>query len=189
LKSTALILLTTAAFATAVSGCSTKDPGQATAGFSATDAAAPGASGSDIDLSKFANDPCQLLTIDQLNTRDEFKAPEVYDGPLGPTCIWDTKDIKRPSYKVALSMRRTMEVLKDKSKDDKTLRETTVAGRPAFVHDPGDGKGTCATTVSTSDKDAVVVSMGSEFSGNPEYQIACDISEKLAGLVVDKLKG
>jgi hypothetical protein len=188
LKSTALILLTTAAFATSVSGCSTKDPGQARAELSATDAAAPGASGSDIDLSKFAKDPCQLLTIDQLNAPDKIET-EVYDGPLGPTCIWSTKDLKRPGYKVALSTKRPLEVLKEKSKDDKTFRETTVAGRPAFVHDFGDGKGTCATTVSTSDKDAVVVSMGSEFRGNPEYEIACDISEKLAGLVVEKLKG
>lgn len=180
MKHQALILLTAAALATA---CSTKDPGQATAGFSTTDAAAT----TDIDLSRFAADPCQLLTIEQLNTPDDLKA-EVYDGPLGPTCLWGTEDLKRPGYKVALSTSRTLAVLKEKSKDDKTFRETTVAGRPAFVHDFGDGRGTCATTVGTSDKDAVVVSIGSEFSGNPEYLIACDISEKLAGLVVEKMK-
>lgn len=177
----ALILLTTAAIA--VSGCSTEIP---VATPPAIETTSPHVAG--IDLSKFAADPCQLLTIAQLNAQDEFNAPEPYEGPLGPTCIWETKDSKRPNYKVALTTKgRTLESLKEKAKDHKTFRETTVAGRPAFTSDFSDGKGTCTTTVSTSKQDAVVVSMGSEFSGNPEYLIACDISEKVAAIVIEKL--
>lgn len=179
----ALILLTTAAIA--VSGCSPELPA---ASPPAVETTSPHVAS--LDLGKFAADPCQLLTIDQLNTKDDFNAPKPYEGPLGPTCIWETKDSKRPNYKVALTTKgKTLASLKEKAKSHKTFRETTVAGRPAFTSDFGDGKGTCTTTVGTSSQDAVVVSMGSEFPSNPEYPIACDISERVAAIVIEKLKG
>lgn len=167
MKTTALILLTTAAFATVVSGCSS----------------------SDLDLSKFADDPCRLLSTDELNTQDDFKDPELNETPTGPSCIWDPKDSKRPAYVVTLSTKKSLDSLKEKAKSLRTFRETTVAGLPAFISASTDGKGTCDTTFRASSEEAVEVRITSYFTGNPEYKIACDISEKIAGLVVEKLKG
>jgi len=166
-NSKALILLT-AAFATAISGCS---------------------AASDLDLSKFADDPCRLLSTAELNTQDDFKEPKLNETPTGPSCIWDPKDSKRPAYVVTLSTKESLESLKEKAKSGRTFRETTVAGLPAFVSNTGDGKGTCDTTFRASSEEAVEVRITSHFTGNPEYKIACDISEKVAGLVVAKLKG
>lgn len=165
MKLNALILLTTAAV---VSGCSTT---------------------SDLDLSKFADDPCRLFTSAELNSQDEFKAPELNDTSQGPSCVWDPKDSKRPAYVVTMSTKKTFEALKEKARKGKTFRETTVGGHPAFISDSANGKGTCDATVATSGGDAVEVRITSYFTGNPEYPIACDISEKLAGRVVEKLKG
>jgi hypothetical protein len=162
-KLKALILLTTAAV---VSGCSS----------------------SDLDLSKFVDDPCRLFTSNELNSQDEFNDPELNDTSQGPSCVWDPKDSKRPAYVVTMSTRKTFEALKEQARKGKTFRETTVAGHPAFISDSANGKGTCDATISASGGDAVEVRITSHFPGNPEYPITCDLSEKLAGRVVEKLK-
>lgn len=164
MKLNALILLTTAAV---VSGCSTS---------------------SDLDLSKFVDDPCRLFTSNELNSEDEFHNPKLKDTSQGPSCLWDPKAMKRPAYIVTLSTRKTFEALKEKARKGKTFRETTVAGYPAFVSDSADGQGTCDTTISASGGDAVEVRITTNFRAEPEYPIACDLSEKLAGRVVEKLK-
>lgn len=164
MKLNALILLTTAAV---VSGCSTS---------------------SDLDLSKFADDPCRLFTGKELNAADEFNAPKLKDTSQGPHCFWGTKAMTRPGYSVTFSTKETFEELKEKAKKGETFRETTVAGYPAFVSHVGDGQGTCDTTIAASGEAAVEVRISTNFLAEPEYPIACELSEKLAGRVVEKLK-
>jgi len=163
-KLNALILLTTAAV---VSGCSTS---------------------SDLDLSKFVDDPCRLFTGNELNSKDEFHDPKLKDTWQGPSCFWGPKAVKRPAYMITLSTKKTFDALKEQAGKGKTFRETTVAGYPAFVSDAGDGQGTCDTTISASDGAAVEVRITTNFKAEPEYPIACELSEKLAGRVVEKLK-
>ncbi|MCP2247961.1 DUF3558 domain-containing protein [Lentzea aerocolonigenes] len=164
MKLNALILLTTAAV---VSGCSTS---------------------SDLDLSKFVDDPCRLFTGNELNPADEFHDPKLKDTSQGPHCFWGPKAMTRPGYSVTLSTKKTFEELKEKARKGQTFRETTVAGYPAFVSNVGDGQGTCDTTVAASDGAAVEVQITTNFRAEPEYPIACELSEKLAGRVVEKLK-
>lgn len=171
----ALILL--AAFVTAVSGCSSEIPGQATT------------TSDGLDLSKFVDDPCRLFTGNELNSEDEFKTPKLKDNSQGPSCFWDPVAMTRPAYIITFSTKKTFEALEEKARKGKTFRETTVAGYPAFVSNIGDGQGTCDTTVSASGGAAVEVRITTNFRAEPEYPIACDLSEKLAGRVVEKLKG
>lgn len=173
----ALSLLTAVAFATVVSGCSAEVAGQANA---------PAESG--LDLSKFADDPCRLFTGEELNSQDEFNAPKLKDTSQGPSCFWDPKAMTRPAYLITFSTKETFEALKKKARKGETFRETMVAGHPAFVSNIGDGQGTCDTTISASGGDAVEVRITTNFRAEPEYPIACDLSEKLAGRVVEKLK-
>jgi hypothetical protein len=195
LKSTVLILLTTAAFVTAVSGCSTNHPGRATTAPATTETTSPSvskqASGPDLDLSKFTSDPCQLLKADQLAQLGSFKTPQKWDAPLGPGCRWNAEEVtKGAAYAVALSTKgNTLESMIASGRSEPVFREATVAGYPAFSSDGTNGKGNCSTYVGTSSKDAIVIQMASENKDAPEYQDSCGATEKVAALVIGNLKG
>lgn len=195
MKSITLTLLTTAAFVTAVSGCSTKDPGNATTESPTTETTSPStskrASGPDLDLSKFTSDPCQLLNTGQLAQLGSFKAPEKWDAPLGPGCRWNAKEVtKGAAYAVALSTKgNTLESMIASGRTEPVFREATVAGYPAFSSDGTNGKGNCSTYVGTSTKNAIVVQMAVENKDTPEYKDSCGATEKVAALVVENLKG
>lgn len=197
LKSTTLILLTTIVLAGAASGCSTKDPGRATTepptspGTQTTSPSksAP-VSGPDLDLNKFASNPCDLLKADQLAQLGTFKAPTTRDAPLGPSCRWNPQNIKGATYSVTLSTKgNTFESMMENAKAGPVFKETVVAGYPAYNSDITNGKGNCATTVRTSGKDAVAVAIALENEDAPEYKDSCSFAEKAAALVVQNLKG
>lgn len=195
MKSTTLILLTTAAFAAAVSGCSTKDPGRATTESPTTETTSPSssrrASGPDLDISKFASRTCDLLTADQLARLGTFDHPETDDDAFGPGCRWGAKEVlKGAAYTVTLSTKgNTLESMMANARTEPVFRETTVAGYPAFSSDGTNGKGNCGTYVRTSSKDAVVVQISIENKDAPEYKDSCGATEKVAALVVENLKG
>lgn len=199
MKCTTLILLATVAVAGLASGCSDKDPGQATAESPTSTAttttssseSTSGSSGPELDLSKFADSPCDLLKADQLSQLGTFKAPEVDDGPLGPGCRWKAQKVTEgPTYAVTLSTQGdTLESMMENAKGEPVFKETTVLGYRAFSSDQTNGKGTCSTTVGTSSEDAVVVHATTLNESSPEYSDTCAASEKFATLVVTTLKG
>lgn len=196
MKSTALILLTTVVLAGTVAACSGKDPGRPTpettsGATETTSTSKKPASGPDLDLSKFAGDPCKLLKSDQLAQLGDFDPAKQRSNSLGPGCTWDPKDVtKGASYEITLSTKgNNLESMMKNAKTEPVFKETTVAGYPAFSSDGTNGKGNCGTYVGTSDKEAIVVQISLEDKTAPEYQDSCSATEKVAALVIQNLKG
>ncbi|GAA3650781.1 hypothetical protein GCM10022267_41380 [Lentzea roselyniae] len=143
----------------------------------------------DLDLSKFTNEPCALLTPAQVAGLGTLKTPEPRQAPLGPQCRWDPQKVTKPAYSVTLATKgQTMESLREKFKDATKYRETVVSGYPAFSYDAGDGKGMCNTVVDSSHKDAIVVNVIGEFTKAAENTDYCDVAEMVAASVVANVK-
>lgn len=198
MKSTTLILLALAVVGMA-SGCTGKNPGNATPGptsggdtvatTTSKPATVPG--GPDIDLGKFAAKPCDLLQADQLAQLGSFKAPEPGSNTLGPSCKWRAqKVLEGASYTVTLvTGGSTFEEISKNAKKDAVNRETKIADYSAVSSDQTNGKGNCGTAVGVSSKGALLVQAGSENENSAEYKDTCAASEKVAALVVGNLKG
>lgn len=174
-KCSAQVLLAAVTLAT-VAGCSTEVRGTATA--------LP-----DLDLSKFTDRPCALLTPAQVAGLGTLKAPEPRQAPLGPQCRWNPQNVAKSGYSVTLATKGdTLESLRETFKDATKYRETVVSGYPAFSYDGGDGKGVCSTVVGSSSKDAIVVNVIGEFTKAAENTDYCNVTEMVAASVVANVK-
>jgi len=181
------------------SGCAAKDPGRPSAETSAggatetgTKSSSPsGVSGPDLDLSKFASNPCGALTADQLAPLGSFKAPEPGTGTFGPNCWWKaTKVLEGAGYKVTMVTNgTTIDTFIDTNKSLQVFKETTVGGLKAASWDQTNASANCSTAVGTSSKGAILVQMNIENTNAPESKDTCAASEKVAALVVQNLKG
>ncbi|WP_309114976.1 DUF3558 domain-containing protein [Saccharothrix sp.] len=145
-----------------------------------------------LDIRKFTQDPCAILAAGDLAPFGNFDAPKAEaDGPNGPSCAWDGKDVlEDSSYQVVLVVKgATLESFRESNKSRKVFREATVAGYPAVSYDTASGTLDCNTAIGTSDKEAVLIQAtvgdgDKAFAGKP-----CDAAEKFGATVIGKLKG
>lgn len=145
-----------------------------------------------LDIQKFAKDPCSILAAGDLTAFGKFDTPKAEsDGPNGPSCAWDGKDVlEDSSYQVVLVVKgATLESFREANKSRKVFREATVAGYPAVSYDTASGTLDCNTAIGTSDKEAVLIQAtvgdgDKAFAGKP-----CDAAEKFGATVIGKLKG
>lgn len=110
---------------------------------------------------------------------------------LGPSCKWrPEKVLEGTSYTVTLvTGGTTFEEVAKNTKGDAVYREAQVSGYPAVSSDQTDGKGNCGTTVRASDKNSILVQVGTHKEDSLEFKDTCAASEKVAALVVGNLKG
>jgi hypothetical protein len=196
LKSTTLIALAAVTLVGMVSGCSDKNPGNATAqsptGSSPeTTSSKPAFSQPELDPTKFSDRPCDLLTSAQLAELGKFKAPESEKAAAGSMCHWRAQDtLKGTRYDVTIyADGNTIESIASSVKGSPVVKDAKVSGYPAVSYDITDGKGTCSTAVGTSAKHAILVQMIAKDESLPEWKDSCGASEKAAALVLENLKG
>lgn len=176
MKSAARILLVSTTLATLVSGCSAEVPGHAKA--------LP-----DLDVSKFTDKPCSLLTPSQLAQLGDFANPVPRQEPDKSACELNPHNVGRAGYLVTLRTKGiSFESARDNMKGSPEYRETDIAGYPAFSYSGSDTKGICTTSVRPSDKGALQVTVVGEPEFSPELEDSCGATEKAAALVVTNLK-
>ncbi|CAL9617420.1 hypothetical protein SUDANB95_05731 [Actinosynnema sp. ALI-1.44] len=196
LRSVLVVGAAAAALAACTSTTGTPTPAPTTSGGGTTSAttkssAKPGGPAA-LDIRKFANDPCAILAAGDLTAFGDFDTPKPEaDGPNGPSCAWDGKDVlEDSSYQVVLVVKgATLESFRESNKSRQVFREATVAGYPAVSYDTASGTLDCNTAIGTSDKEAVLIQAtvgdgDKAFAGKP-----CDAAEKFGATVIGKLKG
>jgi hypothetical protein len=187
LKSTTTVALVAVTLVGVVSGCSDKNPGNATAqppvgSSSETTSTKPAFSQPELDPTKFSTRPCDLLNASQLAELGKFKAPETENAAVGP--------LKGTRYDVTIyADGSTIESITDSVKGSPVVKDVKVSGYPAVSFDITDGKGKCSTAVGTSPKHAILVQMIANDESLPEFKDSCGSTEKVAALVLGNLKG
>ncbi|ACU36131.1 DUF3558 domain-containing protein [Actinosynnema pretiosum subsp. pretiosum] len=189
----------------AVSGCSTESTGKALpesapAGSpsgipefesgSSTSPSSKGKAAGGIDLSKYAANPCGLLTAAQVAGLGTMDAPEPGKTGGSPSCVFNPKDVtKGARYTVVLPDETFAKAVRF-AESSSVKEETTVGGLEAFTHSPiAGGKGRCTTIVAASAETTFQVLVGVTNSALPEAAAACEKSQEVAALVVETAKG
>ncbi|GAA3876016.1 hypothetical protein GCM10022243_46150 [Saccharothrix violaceirubra] len=147
--------------------------------------------GNDLDITRYADKPCDLIKPDQLATLGNLKPGEPGKGPLGPTCTWSAQNPTRDNtYALSLVTRgNTLESMIENVKDDPVFKTTTVAGRDAYSTDNTDGTLDCGTGVKTSSKDAIFAQVTLGVEDTAKTGKSCQASERLAAIIIGNLGG
>ncbi|MBB4964504.1 DUF3558 domain-containing protein [Saccharothrix violaceirubra] len=148
-------------------------------------------SGNDLDITKYADKPCDLIKPDQLATLGNFKPAKQGAGPLGPTCTWlGQNSIKDNTYALSLVTKgSTLEKMRENVKDRTIFKTTTITGRDAYSTDGTDGTRDCATGVKTSSKDAILAQVSLGEKDTEKTGKSCQASERLAAIIIGNLGG
>lgn len=188
----------------AVSGCSTESTGRAlpesapassATGIpefesgSGTPPSSKGAAAGGLDLSKYAANPCDLLTSAQVAGLGTMDAPEPGKTGGAPSCVVNPKDLtKGARYTIVLPDETFAKAVRF-AESSSVKEETTVGGLEAFTHSPvAGGKGRCTTIVAASVETTFQVVVSVTNSALPEAAGACARSQEVAGLVVETAK-
>lgn len=196
MKSTTVIALVAVTLAGVVSGCSDKNPGNATAqpptgSSTETTSSKPTFSQPELDPTKFLDRPCDLLTSTQLAGLGKFKTPESEKAAAGSMCHWRAQDtLKGTRYDLTiLADGNTIETVSSSVKGSPVVKDAKVSGYPAVSYDITDGKGKCSTAVGTSADHVILVQMIANSESSPEFKDSCGSTEKVAAFVLENLKG
>jgi uncharacterized protein DUF3558 len=194
--------------ALAASGCTSEAPGQAVStrgGMSTAPSTStstppkgevPPINSPDLDLTKYVTRVCDVLTLAQL-VPFATKAPgKPRDGIAGPVCSWDPPDTTTGA-RVTVTIDSKVNYGWDgvyARKNNWAVFENAgeINGYPA-VHIGGTkidfSRGTCLTMVGASRDLVFDLGVFVNDTTSAEYTSPCSVSDKVASLVIDTLKG
>ncbi|GAA2676840.1 MULTISPECIES: DUF3558 domain-containing protein [Actinosynnema] len=194
-----------AAAVVAVSGCSTASTGkalpesapvEAPSGipeFESKTSAAPSSSakgGAGLDLSKYEANPCGLLTSAQVAGLAALDDPEPGNTGGSPSCVWNPVDLTKGARYTVVLPEETFAKAVRFAESSSVKEEAVVGGLEAFTHSPvAGGKGRCTTIVAASAETTFQVMVSVTNGSLPEAAAACEVSRKVAALVVETVKG
>ena len=134
------------------------------------------------DLAAMANNPCALLTPEQLDSI----SPGL-EGTAGttifnaPECVWRNRLV---SVSVAADVNTGQGI--DVKYQQPDVERTSVAGCPAGQY--GDvGPDVCAVSVGVAPDVELIMDFTNNASGKPEHQRACEYVNTLAAMVIENL--
>jgi Protein of unknown function (DUF3558) len=193
------------AMAMAATGCVAEAPGQPvpTADDTTTPTSqsqsggkAPPINAPELHLASYESRVCELLTSAQLAQLDIRGRGKPSDGASGPACKWNPPDSSvgaRIDLAILSKAQGGWDGVYDRRRSFAFFEEAgVIKGYPA-VHRDVDGdhtdQGICATTVGV--RRDLVFDVGVFVNGreSPEYKKACSVSDRVAGLVIDTLRG
>ena len=181
-------------FAAACSSAQSDEPGPtATAGSGANPASDAPQVASPLDVSSYVQNPCQLLTVAQLQTIGftSSTAPSTDDSnPNDHQCAWD--DDNTSAHIGAVWQGAFTNGIADlyaKKSELKYFQPVQIGGYPAVVGSESDDRadGTCVVNVGPTNTNEYFIRYSAP--NEPQKSRACDIAQKVAGLTIDTLKG
>ncbi|GAA3872670.1 hypothetical protein GCM10022243_42290 [Saccharothrix violaceirubra] len=167
--------------------CTKTEPGHPAAAPTTSRAPVP-----DLDIEKYLDAPCAILTREQQAELGTFRAVMPVRKPFGPSCEYLAPNTARdPSYDITFVGRgATIGEMFSRLKDAgmPVYQETWIAGRRAVVWDNVDGKSACVAGVATSEENGVSVvvttaSLVENRRGDP-----CETARRLAATVLANLE-
>ncbi|WP_189222224.1 DUF3558 domain-containing protein [Saccharothrix coeruleofusca] len=149
------------------------------------------AGGTELDIAKYVDAPCDILKPDQVAVLGTFEEPEAGQSVSGPSCTYTGADVlKDSSYEIVfVTNGSTYEEIVENSKAKPIHSESTISGIPIASSDGTDGLRNCTTAIRTSDKDAVLVQISVAKNDAKNNGQACTSAEKLTETVIANLKG
>lgn len=191
-------------------GCSSSRAGQAEPGSASSSGASSTTSAGDrlpyagaprvdnpLDVDKFKQDPCAVLTAQQLRSLDVRAQGKFGSSALGPTCTW--QDDYGPSgagfdANFLVGGTGLSGIYNNRGKKLLFFQEIPpVQGYPAVIAGPDDArsKGICELSVGLNDRQIldVSVTMRGEPDPAPNFRKPCAVAQKLAEEMVKTIKG
>lgn len=146
-----------------------------------------------LDASPFLDDPCSVLTSEQLAGFGVVEPGEATGGAVaehaGPQCIWNATPEVDSNIDVGFvtADENGLADLYGVREREAYFIETTVQGYPAVFHDQDDYRDTgfCNISVGISD----TLSFRTAEYGNRDAQESCDRAKEVADAVITTLKG
>ncbi len=199
------IVLIGLALTLVVAGCTSEAPGQALPVTSdATPTSPPPSRGGkappinspELDLASYESRVCDLLTPAQLAPFAIHGTGKAKDGPAGPACTWNPPDTSagaRIDLAILSKAQNGWEGIYERRGSFAFFEEVgDINGYPA-VHRDVDGdqsaEGVCFTAVGARADLVFDVVAHVNVRSSPEYKDACSVSDRVAGLVIDTLRG
>lgn len=179
----------------AIAGCSDKSGGnpkpEATSPSTNTESESPSTpSGPELNLAKYLEKPCDVLTAAQVSSISNVKTPPTTrKAPLGPSCRYQGKELlSDSSFSVTLADGQKYDSLLGNSRNSPVFSETKVGELRAFSSDDTDGTRDCTTAVEAGKESALIVqiNVASELKG---VKKPCEESQKIAAAAISTLKG
>jgi hypothetical protein len=156
---------------------------------------APPINSPELDLATFEDQVCDLLTAAQVEPFAIRDPGEPSESPAGPACTWNPPDTTagaQISVAIFNKAQNGWEGVYER-RDRFVLFEEAgeINGYPAVHREAtSDGtKGTCATVVGARQDLVFEASVFVNRRDSAEYRDACSVSDRVASLVIDTLRG
>ncbi|WP_370947380.1 DUF3558 domain-containing protein [Amycolatopsis sp. cg5] len=180
----------------ALTGCSKTTPGNAatvspsTSGSPASDPVVPQVT-DPLDVSKFEQDPCKLLTADQARELANLVTTTVTSGAAGPICGWRDGDRNEIAFGF-VHANGLADSYRNHQPDDPGyfVPVPSVAGYPGVFASISDGRadGVCTLAVGVRN-DAVVTVTSLMNASSPYRKDPCPLVQKAAEAAIATIKG
>ncbi len=195
-------VLVVGATVAALAACTSPQPGNptsapatgGTSGSGPTKTAPPSSGGaSDLGLTKSLSAPCDILTKEQQVDLATFReAKPANDGPNGPSCTYQGKDVlENSTFKIIFVVKTTPiddMIQTAKSTFPKTAKDTKIDGRRAVTYDSADAKQNCNAVVATSATQGVLIQAAIGVNDKLNDGNACGTAERVATTIIGNLK-
>ncbi|MGO1049179.1 DUF3558 domain-containing protein [Crossiella sp. CA198] len=146
----------------------------------------------DLDTSRFAANPCGLLTTDQAKQVAGGVRGDLRESPLGPSCRWlaSSTPVKNHFSVTVNNQLGGLAQLYARKSDFKVWQPAQVAGQPAVIAMDADvrDKGVCVLEIGTAQQTTVAIDVRLSL-GAPDYANACRSATGIGEMVIATLKG
>ncbi|MCO1578796.1 DUF3558 domain-containing protein [Crossiella sp. SN42] len=145
----------------------------------------------DLDTSRFAADPCGMLTTEQVKQVGAGVRGVPEENPLGPSCVWNGKDsAARNTFAVTVNNQIGLADMYARKSSFRVWEPAKVGDRPAVIAMDDDVRsmGHCRLDIATAQKTMVNIdvrlSVAASDRGNP-----CPRATTIGEMVLATLKG
>ncbi|GGM82411.1 hypothetical protein GCM10012275_61250 [Longimycelium tulufanense] len=147
-----------------------------------------------LDTTSFEKNPCTLLRDDQLTQFGPRKPSTSQNGLTGPGCVWRPED-PTVGTRVAVDINTKsggLEGIYQRRDKYGYFQETEVGGYPgvhAIDWRDAPSHGNCTSLIGVSKDRLIVTYVTIPRKTDPDYETACGASDRVAGMVIENLKG
>lgn len=142
-----------------------------------------------LNIAKFKDKPCDILTAAQVTQLGNTKAPTTRQAALGMACEWSGKDILEDSaYEVSTATEQSFETMRGNASKSAVFSEKTIQGVRTFSADTTDGTRACAT-YGEAGKTGVLIVHVDVARSKVATQKPCAEAERVAAMAIENLRG
>jgi hypothetical protein len=146
-----------------------------------------------LDVERFLNRPCEVLTPEQAAEWTVSNPQPVPDERTytGPACSFEPDDFDRVSFGITIRMTDSLEGLYQRRDTLQLFEPTEVAGYPGVFNDSADRRagGNCGLTVGIAEDTALAVLVSVRDRQSPEYTDPCPVAARIMEQMIETIQG